>query len=70
MMQPQAHRSIESLCRIAGVSRAGFIAIGRSTSRASKRRKCGPECSRSCWRIGAITDIVASPGSYASKAGW
>lgn len=24
MMQPQAHRSIESLCRIAGVSRAGF----------------------------------------------
>ena len=24
MMQPQAHRTIESLCRIAGVSRAGF----------------------------------------------
>ena len=24
MMQPQAHRGIESLCRIAGVSRAGF----------------------------------------------
>jgi transposase InsO family protein len=24
MMQPQAHRSIESLCRTAGVSRAGF----------------------------------------------
>lgn len=24
MMQPQAHRSIESLCRVAGVSRAGF----------------------------------------------
>ena len=64
---PQGELTIERMCVLAGVSRAGYYRHWQLPRRVRRKPACGTRSSGWRWRTG-ITAIAGSPRSYAGKA--
>ncbi len=63
-MSLQGSISIERMCQLAQVSRAGFYRSLQERQPLAEEMEVRRQFSRSCWNIGAATDIGESRRSY------
>ena len=56
-MSLQGNLSIERMCQLAQVNRAGFYRSLQERQPVAEEMECGQPFSRSRWNIGAATDI-------------